>query len=40
MIYLDACYIAKLYLPEANSFAVRAAVEADGLVVCSSHGQA
>ena len=39
MIYLDACYIAKLYLPEPDSPAVRAAVEADGLVVCGVHGQ-
>ena len=39
MIYFDACYIAKLYVPEQDSSAIKAAVEADGLLACSMQGQ-
>ncbi len=39
MIYVDSCYLAKLYLPEPDSSLVRAGVQAAGLAVCSVHGQ-
>lgn len=38
MIYVDSCYLAKLYLYETNSPQVRAAVQASSVAVCSVHG--
>ncbi len=39
MIYFDAAYIAKFYLDEPESPAVRALAETDGEVACSLHGR-
>lgn len=39
MIYVDSCYLAKLYLPEPDSILVQAGVQAAGQAVCSVHGQ-
>jgi predicted nucleic acid-binding protein len=38
MIYVDSCYLAKLYLHETNSPEVRAAVRVASVAVCSVHG--
>lgn len=39
MIYFDAAYIAKFYLDEPDSDAVRSLAEADGEVACCVHGR-
>lgn len=39
MIYFDAAYIAKFYLDEPDSDAVRSLAEADGEVACCLHGR-
>jgi predicted nucleic acid-binding protein len=39
MIYFDAAYVAKFYLDEPDSDAVRSLAEADGEVACCLHGR-
>ncbi|HSH39972.1 MAG TPA: type II toxin-antitoxin system VapC family toxin [Chthoniobacterales bacterium] len=39
MIYFDAAYIAKFYLDEPDSDAVRSLAEANGEVACCLHGR-
>lgn len=38
MIYFDAAYIAKFYLDEPDSHAVRALAESSGEIACCLHG--